>query len=122
MAATRNQHHVRARSFGSLPNGSLPTYFAGNQMMQDMRGYELAGLPRRQPRQLGSSLGFIGAGQMDVPLALALASVWIGLDFPGAREGAKAVKKLVNEPIPKIQTGMLFVGTAVIIGRQFKWW
>ena len=127
MAATRNQHNVISRSFGALPNGSLPTYFAGNQMLQDLKGYEIAGKRRRPPRStsfgstgFGSLGGVLGAGQMDVPLALALSSVYIGLDFPGARSAAKAVKKLWNQPVPYIQTSLLLIGTGVIVLRQFK--
>ncbi len=71
------------------------------------------------PTQLGN-IGVIGAGGLTVPLALALASVYIGLDFPGARSGAKLVKNFINEPIPKIQTGLLFIGTAAIIIKQFQ--
>tara|TARA_B000000557_G_C20709931_1_gene415440 strand:+ start:220 stop:834 length:615 start_codon:yes stop_codon:yes gene_type:complete len=73
----------------------------------------------KNPSALGN-IGVIGAGDLSVPLMLALASVYIGLDFPGARSGAKLVKNFINEPIPKIQTGLLFIGTAAIIMKQFQ--
>ena len=81
---------------------------------------------RRAVKQTGESyssnmvggIGAIGAGPMDVGLALAMASVWIGLDFPGAKWGAKQVKKVYNQPVPYIQNTLLFVGTGVILFRQ----
>jgi len=66
------------------------------------------------------NLGFIGAGNLDATLFLAVSMVYVGLDFPGARSAAKAVKQFVDEPLPKIQMGMLFLGVAGIVGRQFK--
>ena len=34
MVATRNQQNVIARSFGSVPNGSMPSYFGANELGQ----------------------------------------------------------------------------------------
>lgn len=85
-----------------------------------------AGEIMRSVKQTGESystnmfgnIGALGAGPMDVGLALAMASVWIGLDFPGAKAAAKQIKKIYNEPVPYIQNTLLFVGTGVILFRQ----
>jgi len=205
MVASRNQHHVIARRIGSLPNGSMPSYFGAKEISQHISKREIKaananktkvfeakpkmkqytrGRPMERkdlstrygwssvsivkdskgryvvehycPRKKGTvidkrfnniedaqayaqkitaelrdyghsnvgfspdNLGFIGAGNLDATLFLAVSMVYVGLDFPGARSAAKAVKQFVDEPLPKIQMGMLFLGVAGIVGRQFK--
>lgn len=116
MVASRNQFHGIAREFGTLPNGSMAPYFGGNELRQNISEYELFG---RKNTNLGS-MGALGAGPMDFAMLLAMGSVYVGLDFPGARTTSRTIKRFVKKPIPVIQTGLLFAGTAAILLRQFR--
>ena len=98
--------------------GTYSTMEQAQEQVEKLRN-NLREYGMKNPTTLGN-IGVIGAGELSVPLALALASVYIGLDFPGARTGAKLVKNFINEPIPKIQTGLLFIGTAAIVLKQFQ--
>ncbi len=127
MVATRNQQHVIARSFGSVPNGSMPTYFAGNELGQyvNPREFENPVMGRKHmgahmAKVHGESLGFLGAGQFDTTLAVALGMVYVGLGFPGAKPVAKQLKKIIDRPIPVLQSLTLFSGVGLILYRQFK--
>jgi len=206
MVASRNQHHVIARRMGSLPNGSMPIYFGGNELAQHINGNEIKAAVANQkrakvgpkprmkqytrgqpiehkelstrygwssvsvikdsrgkyvvehycPRKKGSvvdksfdnvdeaqayaqkitgelrdfghsnmgfapaSLGILGMGTADGPLLIFASMVYIGLDFPGARSAAKAVKNFYDEPIPKVQAALLGVGLVGLVARQFK--
>ena len=82
MVATRNQQHVIARSFGSVPNGSMPTYFAGNELGQYVNPRECENpvmgrkhMGAHMAKVHGESLGFLGAGEFDTTLAVALGMV-----------------------------------------------
>ena len=127
MVATRNQQHVIARSFGSVPNGSMPTYFAGNELGQyvNPREFENPVMGRKHmgahmAKVHGESLGFLGAGEFDTTLAVALGMVYVGLGFPGAKTVAKQLKKVIDRPIPVLQSLTLFSGGGLILYRQFK--
>ena len=127
MLATRNQQHVIARSFGSVPNGSMPTYFAGNELGQyvNPREFENPVMGRKHmgahmAKVHGESLGFLGAGEFDTTLAVALGMVYVGLGFPGAKPVAKQIKKVIDRPIPVLQSLTLFSGVGLILYRQFK--
>ena len=127
MVATRNQQHVIARSFGSGPNGSMPTYFAGNELGQyvNPREFENPVMGRKHmgahmAKVHGESLGFLGAGEFDTTLAVALGMVYVGLGFPGAKPVAKQIKKVIDRPIPVLQSLTLFSGVGLILYRQFK--
>lgn len=127
MVATRNQQHVIARSFGSVPNGSMPTYFAGNELGQyvNPREFENPVMGRKHmgahmAKVHGESLGFLGAGEFDTTLAVALGMVYVGLGFPGAKPVAKQIKKVIDRPIPVLQSLTLFSGVGLILYRQFK--
>ena len=82
--------------------------------MNNMRQYGMS-----NPSQLGS-IGVLGTGGLTVPTMLALASVYVGLDFPGSRTVAKNIKKFLKEPIPTIQTGLLLIGTTALVVKQFQ--
>ena len=127
MVAPRNQQHVIARSFGSVPNGSMPTYFAGNELGQyvNPREFENPVMGRKHmgahmAKVHGESLGFLGAGEFDTTLAVALGMVYVGLGFPGAKPVAKQIKKVIDRPIPVLQSLTLFSGVGLILYRQFK--
>jgi len=127
MVASRNQQHVIARSFGSVPNGSMPSYFGGNELGQyvNMREFTNPVSSRMNTSAHMASVngingGFLGAGSMDTTLAVALGMVYVGLNFPGAREVAKVVRKVWKQPIPVLQTTALFAGTGLILYRQFS--
>ena len=127
MVATRNQQHVIARSFGSVPNGSMPTYFAGNELGQYVNPREFENpvmgskhMGAHMAKVHGESLGFLGAGEFDTTLAVALGMVYVGLGFPGAKPVAKQIKKVIDRPIPVLQSLTLFSGVGLILYRQFK--
>ena len=111
MVASRNQQHVIARSFGSVPNGSMPTYFAGNELGQYVNPRELSNpvmgrkhIGAHMAQVNGTSLGFLGTGQFDTTLAVALGMVYVGLGFPGAKPVAKQLKKVIDRPLPVLQS------------------
>lgn len=127
MVASRNQQHVIARSFGSVPNGSMPSYFAGNELGQYINPREFTNpvmgrknLGAHMSQVNGTSLGFLGTGQYDTTLAVALGMIYVGLGFPGAKPVARQIKKIYNKPIPVLQNLTLFSGVALILYRQFK--
>tara|TARA_Y100000287_G_scaffold174710_1_gene163757 strand:- start:151 stop:558 length:408 start_codon:yes stop_codon:yes gene_type:complete len=127
MVATRNQQHVIARSFGSVPNGSMPTYFSSNELGQYYNPREVANpvmgrkhLGTHMAEVHGTSLGFLGTGKMDSTVAIALGMIYVGLGFPGAKPAAKQIKKVIDRPIPVLQNLTLLTGVAVLMYRQFK--
>jgi hypothetical protein len=127
MVASRNQQHVIARSFGSVPNGSMPTYFAGNELGQYVNPREFSNpvmgrkhIGAHMAQVNGTSLGFLGTGQFDTTLAVALGMVYVGLGFPGAKPVAKQIKKVIDRPLPVLQSLTLFSGVGLILYRQFK--
>ena len=117
MVASRNQQNVIARHISGLGNGSMPSYFGGNELMQNISGNEFLN-PVTSRKNVGShmagvhgvdNLGFLGTGEKGtLGVGLSLAMIWAGLDFPGARTMNKTVKKVWNKPIPVIQNTMLF--------------
>lgn len=124
--ATRNQQHVIARSFGSVPNGSMPSYFGANELGQYVNQREFmnpvssrGNTSAHMASVNGINGGFLGTGQMDATVAIALGMIYVGLGFPGAKEAAKVVRKVWNQPIPVLQTTALFAGTGMILYRQF---
>lgn len=127
MVASRNQQHVIARSFGSVPNGSMPTYFAGNELGQYVNQREFSNpvmgrkhLGTHMSQVNGSSLGMLGMGQTDTTVMLALGMIYVGLGFPGAKPVAKQIKKVIDKPLPVLQNLTLMSGVAVLLYRQFK--
>ena len=127
MVASRNQQHVIARSFGSIPNGSMPTYFSGNELGQYVNPREFANpvmgrkhLGTHMSQVNGTSPGFLGAGRMDTTMALALAMVYLGLGFPGAKPVSKQIKKVIDKPLPVLQNLTLLAGVGLVFYRQFK--
>jgi len=127
MVASRNQQHIIARDISGLANGSMPSYFGGNEIMQNISGHEFQN-PVINRKNVGqhmagvhgvNNLGFLGTGsKIGLGVALSLAFVWVGLDFPGARSGAKVVKKVYNKPIPVIQNTLLFAGVGYLLITQ----
>ena len=127
MVASRNQQHVIARSFGSVPNGSMPTYFSGNELGQYVNPREFSNpvmgrkhLGTHMSQVNGTSLGILGTGRADTTLAVALGMVYVGLGFPGAKPVSKQIKKVINKPLPVLQNLTLFSGVALLLYRQFK--
>ena len=127
MVASRNQQHVIARSFGSVPNGSMPTYFSSNELGQyvNPREFENPVMGRKHigahmAKVEGTSLGVLGTGHFDTTLAVALGMVYVGLGFPGAKPVGKQLKKIINKPLPVLQNLTLMSGVAVLLYRQFK--
>jgi len=127
MVATRNQQNVIARSFGSVPNGSMPSYFGANELGQyvNMREFTNPVSNRKNTSMHMASVngfngGFMGAGQFDTTLAVALAGIYIGLGFPGYESGIRVIKKVVKRPQPVLQSLALFSGVGLILYRQFK--
>lgn len=127
MVASRNQQHVIARSFGSVPNGSMPTYFSGNELGQyvNPREFENPVMGRKHmgahmAAVHGQSLGILGTGKTDTTLMIALGMVYVGLGFPGAKPVAKQIKKVIDKPLPVLQNLTLMSGVAVLLYRQFK--
>ena len=127
MVASRNQQNVIARHISGLGNGSMPSYFGGNELMQNISGNEFL-KPVASRKNVGShmagvhgvdNLGFLGTGQkIGLGVGLSLAMIYAGLDFPGSRTGAKAVKKVWNKPVPVIQNTMLFAGVGYLLFAQ----
>ncbi len=127
MVASRNQQHVIARSFGSVPNGSMPTYFSGNELGQYVNPRELGNpvagrkhLGAHMSQVNGTSLGILGTGKTDTTLMIALGMVYVGLGFPGAKPISKQIKKVIDKPLPVLQNLTLMSGVAVLLYRQFK--
>ena len=129
MVGSRNQQHIIARDISGLANGSMPTYFGGNEIMQNISGYEFKN-PVVNRKNVGAhmagvhgvdNLGFLGTGgKIGLGVALSLGFVWVGLDFPGARSGAKIVKKVYNRPIPVIQNTLLYAGVGYLLFAQMS--
>lgn len=127
MVASRNQQHVIARSFGSVPNGSMPTYFAGNELGQYVNHREFSN-PVMGRKHMGShmanvngtSLGMLGIGKADTTVMLALGMIYVGLGFPGAKPISKQIKKVIDKPLPVLQNLTLMSGVVVLLLRQFK--
>ena len=127
MVASRNQQNVIARHISGLANGSMPSYFGGNELMQNISGNEFLN-PVVSRKNVGShmagvhgvdNLGFLGTGgTVTLGVGLSLAMIWAGLDFPGARTMNKTVKKVWNRPIPVIQNTMLFAGVGYLLVAQ----
>ncbi len=127
MVASRNQQHVIARSFGSVPNGSMPTYFSGNELGQYVNPREFANpvmgrkhMGAHMAEVHGQSLGILGTGKTDTTLMIALGMVYVGLGFPGAKPVAKQIKKVIDKPLPVLQNLTLMSGVVVLLYRQFK--
>tara|TARA_B100001250_G_scaffold386195_1_gene382511 strand:+ start:342 stop:734 length:393 start_codon:yes stop_codon:yes gene_type:complete len=127
MVASRNQQNVIARHISGLGNGSMPAYFGGNELMQNISGNEFLN-PVASRKNVGShmagvhgvdNLGFLGTGsQIGLGVGISLAMIYAGLDFPGARTVAKNAKKVWNRPIPVIQNTMLFAGVGYLLVAQ----
>ena len=127
MVASRNQQHVIARSFGSVPNGSMPTYFSSNELGQYVNPRELNNpvmgrkhMGAHMAQVEGTSLGVLGIGQTDTTVMLALGMIYVGLGFPGAKPVSKQIKKIIDKPLPVLQNITLMSGVAVLLYRQFK--
>ena len=127
MVASRNQQHIIARDISGLANGSMPSYFGGNELMQNISGHEFRN-PVSSRKNVGQhmagvhgvdNLGFLGTGEkIGIGVALSIGMIYAGLDFPGARTAAKTVKKVWNRPVPVIQNTMLFAGVAYLLVAQ----
>lgn len=95
--------------------------------MQNISGYEFTN-PVASRKNVGShmagvhgvnNLGFLGTNEgLTLGVALSLGFIWVGLDFPGARSGAKTVKKVWDRPIPVIQNTLLFTGVGYLLLKQ----
>jgi len=127
MVASRNQQNVIARHISGLGNGSMPAYFGGNELIQNISGREFLN-PVSSRKNVGAhmagvhgvdNLGFMGTGTgMTLGVALSLGMIYAGLDFPGARTVAKTAKKVYNRPIPVIQNTFLFAGVGYLLFAQ----
>ena len=127
MVASRNQQNVIARQISGLGNGSMPSYFGGNEIIQNISGREFLN-PVSSRKNVGAhmagvhgvnNLGLLGTGQtLGLGVVLSLGMIYAGLDFPGARTAARSVKKVYNKPIPVIQNTMLFAGVGYLLFAQ----
>jgi hypothetical protein len=134
MVASRNQLHQIQRSFAGTQNGSLSGYFTGNALAGYTNPRELRN-PVSSRKNVGkymhkfntSTLGGFGGPvipginvELTNTTMLALASIYVGLDFPGARSAVQVIKKVYDRPKPVIQGTLIAAGIAGIVYEQFK--
>ena len=90
MVASRNQQNVIARHISGLGNGSMPAYFGGNELIQNISGREFLN-PVTSRKNVGAhmagvhgvdNLGFMGTEHgNDSWCCLSLGMIYAGLDF-----------------------------------------
>ena len=112
MVASRNQFHSLARELGSTSNGSMPAYAPMGEINARMNPQSFN--KYRKVTALGEeNLGFIDFSDRRVTtgVAVSLALVYFGLDFPGARPAIEFTKEVI---------GMLTVGTIGLAYAAFQ--
>ncbi len=123
MVASRNQFHSLARELGSTSNGSMPAYAPMGEINARMNPQSFN--KYRKVTALGedtSNLGFIDFSdkRLTTGVAVSLALVYFGLDFPGARPAIEFTKEVIGEPYKYTQRAMLTVGTIGLAYAAFQ--
>lgn len=121
MVASRNQFHSLARELGSTSNGSMPAYAPMGEINARMNPQSFN--KYRKVTALGEeNLGFIDFSDRRVTtgVAVSLALVYFGLDFPGARPAIEFTKEVIGEPYKYTQRAMLTVGTIGLAYAAFQ--
>ena len=121
MVASRNQFHSLARELGSTSNGSMPAYAPMGEINARMNPQSFN--KYRKVTALGEeNLGFIDFSDRRVTpgVAVSLALVYFGLDFPGARPAIEFTKEVIGDPYKYTQRAMLTVGTIGLAYAAFQ--
>ena len=121
MVASRNQFHSLARELGSTSNGSMPAYAPMGEINARMNPQSFN--KYRKVTALGEeNLGVIDFSDRRVTtgVAVSLALVYFGLDFPGARPAIEFTKEVIGEPYKYTQRAMLTVGTIGLAYAAFQ--
>ena len=121
MVASRNQFHSLARELGSTSNGSMPAYAPMGEINARMNPQSFN--KYRKVTALGEeNLGFIDFSDRRVTtgVAVSLALIYFGLDFPGARPAIEFTKEVIGEPYKYTQRAMLTVGTIGLAYAAFQ--